>query len=371
MGYRFPKAWADLRVVLSHDWLTGMRGGERCLELLCEGLPDAPVFTLVHEPAQISETINRHPVHTSGLQRVPFLGSRFRWLLPYFPTAVERFRLPDADLVISTSHCVAKGIRPPAGAKHLCYCFTPIRYGIFFDAYAGPNPVKRAMLRPVLNRLQRWDRKASDRVDRFVAISEHVKARIRRFYDREADVVHPPIDTDRCTPGGSGDEGFDLVVSALVPYKRVDLAVRTYTRLGYPLKVVGTGSEARTLQAAAGPNVSFLGWRSDEEIVDLYRSCRCLVFPGEEDFGIVPLEAQACGKPVVAFAQGGALETVLDGISGVFFAKQTEEALLEAVESCVGTAWDPARIRVHAEGFGIQAFLDGLDRSLQAALGGG
>lgn len=368
MAHSFPARWLDYRVALAHDWLTGMRGGERCLELLCEGLPDAPVFTLVHDPERISETINRHPVHTSFLQRLPLFRTRFRNLLPFFPRAIEGFTLPEADLVISTSHCVAKGIRPPEGARHVCYCFTPIRYGIFFDDYFGRRPLQRVVARPVLDRLETWDRRVSERVDRFVAISEHVRSRIHRFYDREADVVYPPIDTGRCTPGPAGDDGYDLVVSALVPYKRVDLAVRAYTRLGYPLTVVGTGGEEAALREMAGPNVRFLGWKSDEEIVQLYRGCRCLVFPGEEDFGIVPLEAQACGKPVVAFGKGGALETIRAEISGVFFSKQEENSLLEAVETCAGTVWNRAEIRGNAERFDIQAFINGLDRSLRAAL---
>jgi glycosyltransferase involved in cell wall biosynthesis len=368
MGYSFPTGWADLRAVLSHDWLTGMRGGERCLELLCEGLPDAPIFTLVHQPEFICAAINRHPIHTSFIQGLPLVRKRFRNLLPLFPSAVDRFRPPEADLVVSTSHCVAKGIRPPEGAQHVCYCFTPMRYGLFFEDYFGRRPLQKAVARPVLNRLQAWDRSASDRVHRFVAISEHVKTRIRRFYQRDADVVYPPIDTDRCTPGPGGDDGFDLVVSALVPYKRVDLAVRAYTRLGYPLTVVGTGSEEPRLKQAAGPNIRFTGWLSDEEIVDLYRRCRCLVFPGEEDFGIVPLEAQACGKPVVAFARGGALETIQEGMSGSFFNTQEENALLEAVETCAGTAWDPLDIRRNAERFRTQAFIDGLDRVFRTVL---
>jgi glycosyltransferase involved in cell wall biosynthesis len=349
-----------------------MRGGERVLEILCQGFPQAPIFTLIHNPAGISETINRHPVVTSWLQGVPGIGLRYRYFLPLFPLTVSRFKPPDADLVISTSHCVAKGIRPPAGARHLCYCFTPMRYAwTFYDEYFGRNPAKALLARPLLAALRRWDRRSAARVDGFVAISRHVQKRIRDFYGRDSDVVYPPVNTAQWTPGASASGDFDLIVSALVPYKRVELAVRAYRRLGFPLKIVGTGTEFANLQTLAGPNIEFLGWRSDDEVLQLYRNCRLLAFPGEEDFGIVPLEAQACGRPVVACAKGGALETVADGVSGVFFEQQTEESFLDAVRRCAARAWDPAAIRANAERFGVQNFIDGMAAAVDRCLAGG
>jgi glycosyltransferase involved in cell wall biosynthesis len=357
----FPDELSELNVVLCHDWLTGMRGGERVLEILCQAFPRAPIYTLIHNPAAVSAAINRHSIHASWLQRVPGIMRRYRGFLPLFPATIERFRLPPADLIISTSHCVAKGIRPPPGVPHLCYCFTPMRYAwLFQNEYLGRNPLKRALAAPLLAALRRWDRRASVRVDRFVAISRNVQHRIRDFYGRAADVVHPPVDTEHWTPAGPPLRGYDLIVSALVPYKRLDLAIRAYAQIGYPLKIVGVGSELARLRALAGPHVTFLGWQTDEQVLQLYRNCRMLVFPGEEDFGLVPLEAQACGRPVVAFARGGAEETVRHGVTGVLFAEQSERALTAAVTDCADRRWDRAAIRAHAEQFGVAPFVQGL-----------
>ena len=362
----FPPEWANLQVALAHDWLTGMRGGERVVELLCQGFPDAPIYTLIHDRNAVSESINRHPVQTSVLQHVPGITRSYRYFLPLHPWAISRFQPAPADLLISTSHCVAKGLPRPPGALHLCYCFTPMRYAwTFYDEYFGRNPVKAAILKPILKRLRRWDRENADGVDRFVAISHHVQKRIQAFYGRESDVVYPPVDIERCTPGEDGHDGFDLVVSALVPYKRVDLAVRTYTEFGYPLTVVGSGTEYQRLRAMAGANITFLGWRSDAEIVALYRRCRLLVFPGEEDFGIVPVEAQACGRPVVAYGRGGALETVVAGETGLFFEQQTPDSLRDAVERCAATRWDLDHLRNHAGRFSTRNFVAGLAESVQ------
>jgi glycosyltransferase involved in cell wall biosynthesis len=365
---RYPESWKDLRVVLSHDWLTGMRGGERVLEVLCEGFPRAPIYTLIHRRGAVSPVIESHPITPSPLQFVPGIFGLYRYLLPLFPAATSALRVPEADLLISTSHCMAKGVNP-RGAKHLCYCFTPMRYAwTFYDEYFGANRLKRAVVAPLLSAMRKWDRRNSERVDLFVTLSRHVQERIRKFYGRESEVVYPPVNTDFFTPGDSRSRDFDLIVSALVPYKRVDLAVRAYNRLGFPLRIVGTGTGFEALRAQAKPNVEFLGWQSDEAIRGLYRTCRCLVFPGEEDFGIVPVEAQACGCPVVAFARGGATESVADGVSGVFFGEQTEESLIEAVAKCDQFKWDAAAIRRNAERFSPQVFVDGMDRCIRACL---
>lgn len=365
---RYPEEWSRLKVVLCHDWLTGMRGGERVLEILCEAFPRAPIFTLIHNPAAISPTINAHPVTTSWLQRIPGIAKRYRHFLPLFPSAIERLRAPPCDLLISTSHCIAKALPRASATRHLCYCFTPMRYAwTFYEEYFGNRPLQGAIARPLIAALRRWDRATCPRVDRFVAISRHVAQRIRDFYERDADVVYPPVDTAKWTPGRPAEDGrFDLIVSALVPYKRLDLAVRTYSKLGYPLRVVGVGGELDRLQAMAAANVEFLGWRPDPEVLALYQSCRCLIFPGEEDFGLVPLEAQSCGKPVVAFGKGGVVESVKDGETGVFFAEQTEDSLADAVTRCAARSWDPARIRANAERFSVQTFIDGLAESIRS-----
>lgn len=362
-----------LQVALAHDWLNGMRGGERCLDWICREFPQAELYTLLYRPELVSEAIRNRRVHASGLQRVPGFREHYRWFLPLFPMAIEAFRVPEGtDLVLSTSHCVAKGIVPPKGAKHLCYCFTPMRYAWSLqEEYFGRNRWKRAALELALGRLRKWDRAASARVDRFVAISRHVQARIEKFYGREAAVVYPPVATGFFTPDArGGHDGYDLVVSALVPYKRVDLAVRAYSRTGFPLKVAGVGTEMEALRKMAGPNVEFLGRVPDEGIRELYRRCRFLVFPGEEDFGIVPLEAQACGKPVLAYGKGGLLETVVDGRTGVFFGEQTEAALMAAVARAAGVEWDAAAIRAHAEQFGEERFLDGLRAEIARLMDG-
>ena len=365
----FPEKWTTLSAVLSHDWLTGMRGGERVLEILCRGFPNAPIFSLIHNRTAISDLINSHSVTTSWLQGVPGIMQHYRLLLPLFPRAIERLHTPPADVMISTSHCIAKALKPAEDTRHLCYCFTPMRYAwLFYEEYFGGNPLKALLAKPFLSALRRWDRRTSSRVHRFVAISHHVQKRIRDFYDRPADVVYPPVDTERWTPTHVERGNVDLIVSALVPYKRIDLAVRAYTRAGLPLRIVGVGGETSRLQALAGPRIEFLGWQTDETIRDLYRTSRLLIFPGEEDFGLVPMEAHACGCPVVAYGRGGALETIAEGVSGVFFDEQTEEALLDAVDRCAGTTWDRDTIRAQAETFGVQPFINGLAACIERTL---
>ncbi|MDP6522635.1 MAG: glycosyltransferase [Kiritimatiellia bacterium] len=366
---KFPESWSKLNVVLCHDWLTGMRGGERVLEILCQAFPEAPIFTMIHNPGSVSDIISSHKIKTSYLQNVPGIMDHYRMFLPLFPSAVNGMRPPEADLVISTSHCIAKALQPRKGCRHLCYCFTPMRYAwTFFDEYFGDNAAKRLAAKPILACLRRWDRHSSRRVDRFVAISSHVQKRINRFYGREADIVFPPVETGRLTAGNETSGDYDLIVSALVPYKRVDLAVGAYTRMGRALKVVGIGGELSRLKEKAGPCIEFLEWLPDSDVHDLYRGCRMLIFPGEEDFGIVPLEAQACGKPVVAFRKGGALETVVDGETGVFFNEQTESSLTDAIERCGKIQWNSAAIRSNAERFSPQEFVNGIANSISRCM---
>jgi glycosyltransferase involved in cell wall biosynthesis len=369
---QFPDKWSKLNVVLCHDWLTGMRGGEAVLQILCEAFPNAPIYTLIHNSAAVSEKINAHKITTSWLQNVPGIMKNYRYFLPFFPGAIEGMTPPTADILISTSHCVAKGLIPRPGTKHLCYCFTPMRYAwTFYEEYFGRSPVKAMFARLVLPSLRKWDKDSSSRVHRFVTLSHHVKKRIKDFYGRESDVVYPPVDTARLTPSRVNEHrDFDLIVSALVPYKRIDLAVRAYSRSGHPLKVVGVGTETAALKAIAAPNIEFLGWQSDEAVLELYRTCRMLIFPGEEDFGLVPIEAQACGKPVVAYGKGGVLESLKDGVTGVFFDQQVEESLLAGVEKCAGMKWDADAIRANAERFSVDNFVDGLAESIEKCLAG-
>jgi len=364
-----PGEWPPARVALCHDWLSGMRGGERVLEILCQAYPEAPLYTLLANPAAVSEPIRQRPIHTSWLQHLPGITRNYRMLLPLFPAALRSLHPTAPDLLISTSHCVAKSIRTPPNCHHLCYCFTPMRYAwTFQEEYLG-SKWRQTLADPLLAALRRWDARTAARVDTFVAISRHVQARIEKFYQREASVIYPPVDTTRCTPGKDpGTRDFDLIVSALVPYKRIDLAITAYNGTGFPLRIVGTGGSRKALEAMAGPNISFEGWQPDAVVLEHYRNCRLLVFPGEEDFGIVPLEAQACGKPVVAFNRGGACETIRSNETGSFFDRQTPEALAAAVHIAGKRLWDPVTIRRHAENFSHANFIRAMQTTIQQCL---
>jgi len=345
------------RVAFVHDWLNGMRGGEKVLEAMLEVLPEADIYTLLLERDKISQKIAARPITTSFVQRLPFARRMYRYYLPFFPPAIERFDLDGYDLVVSTSHCVAKGANVPRDRLHIAYIHTPARYLYGFrEEYLGSSLLKRAGMALFAPGLRRWDQRTVERVDHFIANSTNVAARIREYYGREAHVIHPPVDTAFFTPGNEPPKDFFLVVSALVPYKRIELAVETFNRLRLPLVVVGRGPLRRRLEQSARSTVTFLGWLPDEEVRTLIQQCRALVFPGEEDFGIVPVEAMACGRPVIAFRRGGALETVFENETGLFFDEQTPESLTEAVERFERASFDPATCRRHAEAFSKERF---------------
>src|SRR2546428_4234374 len=372
---------SGVRVALVHDWLTGMRGGERCLEVFAELFPTADLFTLLHVPGSVARVIERRRITTSFIQRLPAAATRYRQYLPLFPAAIARFDLRGYDLVLSSSHCVAKGVRVGPDALHVSYCYTPMRYvWDLYDDYFGPRsgsgPLVRTAMPAVAAALRRWDRRTSAGGHHFVAVPAHVAPPIRRCYGPEADVIHPPGDVARFGGGDENPGDFYLVVSALAPYKRIDLAITAAGRLGRRLLVVGSGPEERRLRALAGPGVEFLGSRSDADVASLYRRCRAVLFPRVEGFGIVPLEAMAAGRPGIALAAGGALETVVDlsraaeAPTGVLFADQTAEALARAMlklEAAAGR-FSPKALRARAEAFDRPRFKERMAAYLEARL---
>ena len=328
----------SLRVALVHDWLTGLRGGEKCLEVLCGLFPGATLHTLIHKPGSVGPVIGGMTIRTSPLQRIPGVFRHYRHLLPVMPLAARSWRVGDVDLVVSLSHCVAKSVRVPRGVPHVCYCFTPMRYAwdgreAYLQSWQG-RPVRAAAARTMLDRLRAWDRLSAQRVTHFVAISETVRGRIARCYDRDSRIIEPPVDVDFYTPETQTRTADYLCVSALVPYKRIDHAIAACRAAGRRLIVIGEGPDRPRLERLSGSETSFLGWQSDETIRDHMRRCRALLFPGEEDFGIVPIEALACGMPVIALGRGGAAETVDDTV-GRLYAEPSPEAL-----ACTIVEWE-------------------------------
>lgn len=351
-----------MKVALIHDWLTGMRGGERVLEVLCRLYPDATLFTLIHNRGAMSPTIEAMRIVESELPKKPLARRHFRVYLPFFPGMIERFDLSGYDLVISSSHCVAKGVVPPPGTPHICYCHTPMRYvwDMYHDYRNARGPLAKLFMSVTRRPLQRWDVRSASRVHRYIANSHHVADRIRRHYGREADVIHAPVDTDFFTPGEGKAGDYYLIVSALVPYKRVELALDAFRDSGRRLVVIGSGSDAARIRSLGGPGITFLDNVGDEELREWYRGARALIFPGEEDFGITPLESMACGRPVIAYARGGALETVVEGETGHFFTGQTVPALRAAVDNFESMVFTRDAARQRALAFSTAIFTNTL-----------
>jgi len=367
-----------MRVALVHDWLTGMRGGEKVLSLLCRLMPQAKLLTLIHVPGACDRHIERMQIVTSFLNGLPGVRRYYRYLLPTMPFAIEWLNADQYDLIVSLSHCVAKGVIRREDSAHACYCFTPMRY-----VWAQGQAYRRGMgltglaLWAGKGYLRAWDSRSARHVDRFIANSRNVAGRILRTYRRDSDVVYSPIDPEFYTPGPEPREDFYLMVTALAPYKRADQAVAAFAELGRPLRIIGSGQQMDMLRRKCPANVSLLGWQSDEVVREHYRRCRAVVFPGEEDFGLVPLEAMACGAPVIAYGAGGALETVLDadasdpaGPTGLLYTPQTPEALASAVRRFerVQHVFQSQRLVAWAQRFGPRQFLEGFKRSLRPLL---
>lgn len=360
-----------MRVALVHYWLVSMGGGERVLETLCRMYPQADIFTHVLHRKALTPVIARHNIRTTFINRLP--GSRrfYQRYLPLMPLALEQLDLTGYDLVISSESGPAKGVITRADSLHVCYCHTPMRYlwDNWPEYFAEAGPLTRLGMRCLLPGLRRWDLLSASRVDHFLANSQTVARRIRKHWRRAADVVYPPVNIDSFTVRASGKGEFYLCLGRLAGYKRVDLAVKACSRLNRPLLVVGEGEALKTLQACAGPCVRFLGRQDDAAVAALLARARALLFPGEEDFGIVPLEAAASGVPVLAYGRGGATETVRENSTGLFFAEQSVQALEAAIVEFERreSDFDPAEMRRHAEGFNETRFMREFAARVEAA----
>lgn len=369
---------ATLKVGLVHDWLVSMRGGEKVLEVLCQRFPEAPIWTLVYNPEAVSSTISSHRIKSSVLQHLPFGTTQYRHYLPLFPLLAELTTVHDCDIVISSSHAVAKAmVRKDKHNRplHICYIHTPMRY-IWdrFDDYFGPQQVghlaSRFFFHPIAKALRAYDRQTIDRVDVFVANSRFVAQRVKHHYGRDAEIIAPPVDIERFGACKRSPEDWYLMVSALAPYKRVDHAIRACSRLGRELKVVGKGPEEGSLKMLAhslGAPVEFLGFVDDSELVTYYARARALVFPGVEDFGIVPVEAIAAGCPVIALAKGGILDSMTRDTAQLYFSEEPE-GLEQAMVAFESRTFVESELRARAASFAPEQFLGRFEDLLARAV---
>lgn len=350
-----------MRVAIVADWLTNMGGAEKVIEMFLDLYPDADIFTTVYNPEKMSERFINKDIKTSFLQYIPWARKRWQNFLPLLPVAIETLDLKDYDLVLSSSSSVAHGAITGKDTLHICYCHNPMRYA--WDGcheYIEKSSYNRFMKFVIpffINLIRLWDFYASDRPDYYIANSEFVKNRISKYFRQKSKVIYPPVDTSLFTPAEDTKLGdYYVLLGRLVHFKKADLVVRVFSKLGLSLKVIGTGPEEEYLKSIAGPSIDFLGSRSDQDVAGLLRRCQALVFPQEEDFGITPLEAMASGRPVIAYKAGGALETVVEGITGTFFQEQTEECLMDVIRDFDAHAYNKELIRKQAEKFSKQRF---------------
>lgn len=368
-----------VKTAIVHDWLTGMRGGEQVLEAICSIFPEADIFTLFHFPGSVSKEIEKHNIHTSFLQHIPGIKRFHRYFLPLFPSAIESFNLSGYDLVISLSHCVAKGVVTPVNSKHITYVFTPMRYvwdmsGEYFESGKVPG-ANRIFVPFFLNYLRIWDVTSMLRCDQILTISQFVSKRLKKYFKVDATVIYPPVDTDFFVSGGK-DDGYYLIVSALAPYKMIENAIYAISKLKRKLVIVGTGQMEKKLKKISGSNIEFTGWIPREEVLKLMQNCTAFILPGIEDFGIAAIEAQSCGKPVIALAAGGACETVLPIDStekfptGILFTDPTPDSLGEAILEFEKNKdkFFADNIRMHALKFSKQRFVNDFKEFLNKLL---
>ncbi|UOF91471.1 glycosyltransferase [Fodinisporobacter ferrooxydans] len=357
-----------MKVAFVHDWLTNMGGSEKVLLKLHELFPEAPIFTSVYNPENLDKEFKNIKVISSFLQKVPLSQQKYQLLLPFMPMAFEQFNLSEYDLIISSSHACAKGVISSPDAIHICYCHTPMRYAWSgYHEYQSKEKIgfiKKVLMMSTIHYLRMWDKLSSERVDYFIANSNEVAKRIKKYYRRKAIVIHPPVSVpENYTKNDSKD--FYLMVSRLVAYKRVDLAIESFNKTNRKLVIIGSGPELKRLKKIAGPNIQLLGRQSDDVVRSYFEKCKAFIFPGEEDFGITPVEAQSFGKPVIAYGKGGVLDTVIDGKTGLFFYDQNVEALNQAVEEFEKKSFDSKFIFEHAQSFSNEMFLQKIKMFIQ------
>ena len=346
-----------MKTALVHDWMNQIGGAEDVLEALVEMCPDAPIYTSLYWADKMPPSWREWNIQTSFIDKIPGARKYHQPFLPLYPVAFEQFDFSEFDLVVTNKSGFCHGIKTGPETLHICYCLTPTRYVWRYEQYAereNLGAMTRGILPPFLAALRRWDRMAASRVDHFVAISTEIRRRIAKYYGRDSTIIYPPVETQRFEPS-SVTEDYYLMVGRLVPYRRLDLLVEAFNKLDRPLLIAGSGRDRERLEAIAGPNVTFLGFVPDEDLPDLMARCRAFMFPGEEDFGIAPLQAMAAGRPVIAYAAGGALDTVVPG-TGRLFNEQTVDAIVEAVEDFDTDSIDTAFVRAHAEKFDVELF---------------
>jgi glycosyltransferase involved in cell wall biosynthesis len=361
-----------MRVAIVHYWLVSMRGGEKVLEALCQLFPEADIFTHVYDPGLESEAIRKHKIVTTFINSLPRARRYYKHYLPLMPLALEQIDLRGYDLVISSESGPAKGIIPPAGAVHICYCHSPMRYvwNMFHDYREHAGWFRRLMMPPLCHYLRIWDATASMRVDHFIANSATVAARIEKYYRRDAEVIHPPVNVELFESVPAGEvEDYYLMAGELVAYKRPELAVEAFNALGRRLIVIGGGEMLAEVRKLAGPTVTIMGQQPFSVLRHHYARCRALVFPGEEDFGMIPVEVMASGRPVIAYGRGGVTESVIAGVSGLFFEEQTAAAIERAIHDFERMSFDSRAIRAQAEKFNTHKFLTAFTAVVESALG--
>jgi len=347
-----------VKIAIVHDYLNQMGGAEKVVEVFHDMFPEAPIYTSVYVPTNVSKKLQNADVRTSFMQKLPFVRRFSRHYLAIYPYAFEFFDFSSYDVVLSSSSAFAKGIITGPDTCHICYCHTPMRFAWQYHSYIERerlNNFVSAILPYVVHRVRRWDEITVNRVDHYVSNSREVERRIRKYYRRNSTVICPPVETHRFRVTEQ-DDGYFVIMSRLLPYKKIDIAIQAANMLKVPLKIIGTGRDEKRLKGMAGQTVEFLGRLSDSDVVDCLQRCRAFIFPGLEDFGIVPVEAMACGKPVIAYGRGGALDTVIDGVTGMFFREQIPQSLADVISVFRPSDFDPYTIRQHAETFDVSVF---------------